>query len=225
MSYPVYTYYMPVPGIWGGESSQLALIEVWKRSWKKAGWNPIVLDVTWVQDHPKYSYFKEKFWYENQHSYEFNQACFFRWFAAAVAGGGMLTDFDVINYGFTPRNAIQDRMILFCDEPPQGIFLGAVLGSQNHFEKMIDIFANWVIGPNEEGWATQRYVYNDLLMVTKLFDGSSVYPKPSWFVKENGCALFDYLSWKTARLVHYSNNMLNYGYWPKHEWIERIRPF
>lgn len=224
MKPPVYTYYSSVPGLYS-ETSQRALIDVWARSWEKAGWQPVVLQEKHFKHSPKYQMLKEKFLqHPTEYGDDYTLACYMRWAAAAHYGGGMLTDYDVINYGFEPRNPPADRMIIFCDDPPPTVFMGAVLGTRQHFEKMADIFYNWTIKPEDTGASANWWYYNDLTMLERLFE-TKHHNKPEWFVKENGCALFDYPSWKNARLVHYGYKMKEAGYWPKHQWIEKIRPF
>jgi len=220
---PVFTYYSHIPGLYD-ERSQRALIDIWRRSWLKAGWSPIVLDESVARQHPRYQFFKDRYWsLPAEYGNDYCGACFFRWLGVAQMGGGMLTDYDVINYGFEPRNPAPDRMIIFCDDPPPTIFMGAVLGTQYHFAQMAQLFADW--GPDQHDFNhTANMMHcDDLSMLVRMFE-TKTYPKPDWLVKENGCALFDYESWKTARLVHYGYAMRAAGHWPKHEWIERLRP-
>lgn len=220
----VFTYYSHVPGLYD-EASQRALIDVWARSWKKAGWNPIVLSEKILRNNPPYPAFKKKILsHEYEYGADYTLSCALRWLAVAHMGGGMLVDYDVINYGFEPRTPPKDRMIIFCDDPPASVFMGAVLGTREHFEKMVDIFSTWVIKPEDTGAQANWWYYNDLMMLERLFH-TTHHNKPAWFVKENGCALFPYDSWKTSRLVHYGYAMKEAGHWPKHLHIERIRPF
>lgn len=219
----VFTYYSPVPGLYS-EDSQRKLIDIWARSWRKAGWQPVVIQEQNFSRTPRYAYLREKFLrHKTEYGDEYTLACYMRWAAVAHYGGGMLTDYDVINYGFEPRNPPTDRMIIFCDEPPLTVFMGAVLGTREHFERMTEIFADWTIKPQDTGAQADRWYYNDLMMLERLFH-TPHHNKPAWLVKENGCALFDYESWKTSRLVHYGYKMKEAGHWPKHQWIERMRP-
>lgn len=223
MRIPVFTYYAPVPALYS-EASQWALIDVWARSWEKAGWKPVVLTEASI---PRFRrlVLRERFLaYPTEYGDEYTLACYFRWAAVAHQGGGMLTDYDVINYGFEPRQAPADRMIIFCDDPPPTVFMGAVLGTREHFQKVMDIFYSWSIKPEDTGAQANWWYYNDLMMLERLFE-TKHHNKPAWFVKENGCALYPYESWQSSRLVHYGYAMKEAGLFPKHEHIEKIRPF
>lgn len=220
----VFTYFMPVPGLCS-EESQHKLIDVWRRSWRKAGWNPVVLDESTPRRHPRYDFYKSRYWaLPTEYGHDYCGACFFRWLAMAVVGGGMLTDYDVINYGFESRDPDRREMIVYCDEPPPTIFMGAVLGTAQQFEKMAQIFADW--GPDNFDWNNHAKLMHcdDLSMLVRMFE-TKTYLKPKWLVKKPGCGLYDFGPWKTSKLVHYGYAMHSAGLWPKHEHIENLRPF
>lgn len=224
MNKNVFTYFMPVPGLYSTDS-QYRLIDVWRRSWAKAGWNPRVLDESFVKGHPRYNFFKSRYWaLPTEYGNEYCGACFFRWLAVAMAGGGMLTDYDVINYGFEPRDPEEREMIIYCDDPPPTIFMGAVLGTANQFETMAQIFADW--NPDKFDWNDHAKLMHcdDLSMLVRMFE-TKTYPKPEWLVKKPGCGLYDFSPWKTSKLVHYGYAMHAAGLWPKHAHIENLRPF
>lgn len=223
----VFTYYMPVPGLWSDES-QKSLLDVWARSWRKQGWDPIVLTEDHAKTHPSYPTFKDRFWsLPTEYGHDYEGACFMRWLAVAQAGGGMMTDYDVINYGFKPYHQPMTRMTIYANSPPKGIFMGCVAGRREYFQDMANIFAAWL--PDQYDLNTTSATYSgyhcsDLTMLERMFD-SKTYPKPDWFERQPGCALFDYPDWKTEKLVHYGYAMRAAGYWPKCDHIEKIRPF
>lgn len=136
----------------------------------------------------------------------------------------MLTDYDVVCYGFEPRNPDGKEMIVFCDEPPPTIFMGAVLGTAQQFETMAQIFADW--GPDGFDWNAHAGLMHcdDLSMLVRMFETKN-YPKPGWLVKKPGCGLYDFASWRTSKLVHYGYPFILDGHNPKHEFIEKVRPF
>lgn len=217
----VYTYYMPVPGLWPDET-QRALIEVWKRSWAKQGWNPVVLCEADAARHPRYAEFKKKFWeLPTIYGHDYCGACFMRWVATAVWGGGMMVDYDVMNYGFAPRLPEADRMQVIADHSVPPIFMGAVLGWGKYFEAMSELFLNWV--PDERDWNPNGKFHHcdDLTFLIQCFNSNNR-ERPPWLEYVDGCTLFP----KTdGLLVHYGYEMKNSGFWPKHEFIEKIRPF
>lgn len=225
----VVTYYVPVPGLWDPESQE-HLIRLWARSWRKAGWNPIILTTADVESHPRYGFFKEQFELKpTEYGVTYTSACFLRWLAAARYGGIrgidiMLVDYDVVNYGFEPQELRPNEMTIFCDEPPASIFMGAVLGTPQHFLDMAELFV--AATPDQHDWNNhaQCYHQDDLSLLCRMFESGTL-KKPEWLVKRPGCALFDYSAWRTSKLVHYGFAMKSLGYWPKHEHIERLRRF
>ncbi len=224
MAANVFTYYEPVPSLWS-EDSQRKLIDVWARSWRKAGWNPRVLTEQDARKHPRYAEFKRKFWsLPTEYGHDYEGACFLRWAAASAAGGGMLTDYDVINYHFAPQAPDPAKMLVYADTPPVAIFLGAVLAPYELFEGMCQEFFTWEPSDHDLNRKIGRHHCSDLMCIQRMFHTDN-WPKPAWLQRAPGCALFDEPSWKTAPMVHYGYQMRRTGHWPKHEWIEKLRPF
>lgn len=225
----VVTYFVPVPGLWDVDS-QDKLIEVWRRSWVKAGWIPTVLTEADVKSHPRYLFFKEHFDAKpTEYGTVYTSACFMRWLAAAHFGSlrgfnVMLTDYDVINYGFEPQEVGLNEMTIFCDEPPASVFMGAVLGKPQHFLDMAEIFA--AAKPDQNDWNAHANMFHqdDLSLLCRMFESKTI-TKPDWLIKRPGCALFDYPAWRTSKLVHFGYAMRGLNYWPKHEHIEKLRRF
>jgi hypothetical protein len=97
----IYTYYDNVLEI--SSEVQLELIEIWKESWRKNGWNLIVLDKSYLNCSDIEMSYLEKLPSVNAKNYE--MACFLRWNAMANVDGGWMCDYDVINCGFLPVDA------------------------------------------------------------------------------------------------------------------------
>lgn len=229
MTNQVVTYYVPVEGLWSDES-QRALIEVWRRSWEKAGWVATVLTEADVVTHPRFEFFKLHFDSKpSEYGVTYTSACFLRWLAASHYGALrgfnlVLTDYDVINYGFEPQEVRPNEMTIFCDEPPASVFMGAVLGTPQHFLDIAEIFA--ASKPDVHDWNEHAKMMHqdDLTLLHRMFD-TNTKTKPEWLIKRPGCALFDHPSWGYSKLVHYGYAMRSAGHWPKHEHIERLRGF
>lgn len=224
----VVTYYAPVPGLWS-EESQRSLIEIWKKSWEKYGWVATVLGEADVRTHPRFDFFYEHFSAKpSEYGVAYCNACWLRWLAAAHYAGPrsghiMLTDYDVINHGFEPQKIDPYKLMVLCDEPPASVFMGAVIGPAQNFLDMAELFVSWQPDENDFNHHANCYHQDDLTMLVRMFD-SKTRPKPDWMVKVPGSALFDYSSWRTSKLVHYGFAMKARGFWPKHEWIEKLRP-
>lgn len=215
----VYTYYVPVPGLWSDES-QRALIELWKRSWAKHGWNPVVFCEADAARHPRYEEFKQKFWsLPTEYGHDYEGACFLRWVAMAVWGGGLMVDYDVINYGFAPQLPDPDRMTIISDSSVP-LFMGAHLGPGHLFEAVCQKFFEWV--PDKRDWNANAKLFHcsDLTYMTQCLE-EKCRECPPWLGRADGCTLYPKID---GQLVHYGYAMRRDGYWPKHEHIERIRP-
>lgn len=103
----VYTYYENISLINNDQkrqSSQYDLIELCKKSWESNGWDLIVLDHTIAQKHPYYSEYSsliQSLPSTNPLSYDYH--CYMRWLAMSVVGGGLMIDYDVVNYDCSPN--------------------------------------------------------------------------------------------------------------------------
>jgi hypothetical protein len=96
----IYTYYDKLDSSSFGPD-ELELLELWKKSWSAYGWTPVILSQNEARQHPKfeeYSKVFKSFDFVNDQSYEL--ACYYRWIAMIVVGGGFMSDIDVMNYGF-----------------------------------------------------------------------------------------------------------------------------
>ena len=87
----------------------LELIKLWEKSWSENGWNPIVLSIEDAKNHPRYNEIDLTDYSSNLYKYSVNgpdylELCYSRWFAYACHDG-FWSDYDVINYGFTPEDA------------------------------------------------------------------------------------------------------------------------
>jgi hypothetical protein len=225
----VVTYFTPIPELWDPDS-QWKLIDVWRRSWQKAGWNTVVLQEADVCSHPRFDFFYEHFNAKpSEYGHLYTNACWLRWLGAHHYGALrgipiLLSDYDVTNHGLAPLPPWENEMTIFCDEPPMSIFMGAVLGAPQHYLDMCELFA--AAKPDDHDWNrhAQLFHQDDLSLLSRLFDTKTLI-KPDWLRKRPGCSLFDYSGYRTSKLVHWGYAMKQAGFWPKHAWIEKLRPF
>lgn len=74
-----------------------ALLAQWSREWESSGWEPVVLGRSMAERHPRWRWFRDavaELPSVNAAAYE--AACFHRWMAMAVVGGGFMADADVL---------------------------------------------------------------------------------------------------------------------------------
>lgn len=229
----VFTYYVDdIPGLYdaqptslGTAESQRELLKLWERNWKSRGWEPVVLTEDDARKHPRFSFFDEIFRAKpTEYGIPYTLACWLRWLAMSQVGG-MLVDYDVFTYSFRPRDAIDHLahpiMSIFANDPPSRLFMGAVIGSAQHYLDMCELFA--AASPGEHDWNAKANLFHqdDLSLLIRMFEGTL--QKPEWLHRMPGCALFPQGDWETAPMTHYAYAMKLSGYWPKHRHIEFLR--
>lgn len=219
----VFTYYEPMPDrLRYNPHTEGALIEFWKQSWEKAGWSPVVLNESVARRHPRFEYHRERFLKCPSPWRSWQLAGLTRWVAMSVVGGGMLADYDVINYGFRPEQVkTKKRIQIFCDDPP-GFFMGAVFGTQEQYQDMVVRLSGFQMsaktGIMGEGECKGQRHVGDL---ARLLDMRKNLIVPWTLVP--GCALYGFPSCKTAPMVHY-HNVHRFKNGDSVSWIETIRP-
>jgi len=215
------------------DDSQRALIEVWRRSWERQGWEPVVLNESDAAQHPLWEQFNAKVsGLPSEYGPFYDRACWVRWMAMAAQtsgkyGGGLMLDYDCIAYNFPPRDPDPDKMILFCEHPPIPIDMGIVLGTAEHYEAFCKIVLGWI--PDKNDWNDSSTYHgmhcSDLSLLVRMFQHKN-FPKPDWLVRENGVqGRFPRESYKTAPIVHFGYDTILAGYSPKWQHIEKLRPF
>ena len=129
----IYTYYDNVLEI--SSETQLELIEIWKESWSKNGWNPIVLDKSYINCSDTEMSYLENLPSVNPKNYE--MSCFLRWNAMANIDGGWMCDYDVINRGFSPEDSKNYKSMSIL----QGHVPCLVYGSSEDYANIFKIFS------------------------------------------------------------------------------------
>ena len=132
----IYTYYQNI-----NHSSQNELIDLWKLSWSRHGYEPIVLN---LQDAKRHSYFEtlnsemRKIFKEitNKEISDYGMSCWFRWLAYATQTDEKfyVSDYDAINVNF-PIKEPNDKLHLMDNACP---FLAS--GTPIQFENLCKAF-------------------------------------------------------------------------------------
>ena len=132
----IYTYYQDIDF-----SAQQELIDLWKESWSRQGYEPIVLS---LEDAKKHSYFEtldtemRKIFKEitNTEIAEYGMSCWFRWLAYATQADEKfyVSDYDAINVNF-PITEPSDKLHLIDNHVP---FLAS--GTPTQFENLCKAF-------------------------------------------------------------------------------------
>jgi hypothetical protein len=130
----IYAYYQSIPASNQAEEFQCA--NYWKESWTKAGWTPVMLNRSHAQNSQMYNKLQQKLAATFHHDQRlvaraaWHHARFTRWCALHAAGGGWMSDYDVLNVGLDPKaawNAVQDsgKTLLANDGPAYLVYATA----------------------------------------------------------------------------------------------------
>lgn len=202
--YPIYTYYHEMYGEGmpeedaEKEKEQREMIRHWKRSWAKRGWAPKVLTQSDAKRHPMFDAFTERVKrLPTVNPMEYEIACYHRWLAVAVMGGGFMADYDVINYSFN-ATAPSDELVIYeahyCrDEVTPSCVGGTAYGFMN---AVLAFAASDVELVSDEHNGKPHT--SDMIVLQKVRDSGLYVIAPT--VKSYGN-----LGWDTAPLVHYSH--------------------
>jgi hypothetical protein len=106
----IYAYYKPILQI--DQDEQFAQANVWKVSWERAGWECVMLNPSHAAMAPQSAILQGKIAAISRNTPGLGdeigiklQAKFARWGALFGVGGGWMSDYDVVNLGFTPAMA------------------------------------------------------------------------------------------------------------------------
>lgn len=186
----IYTYHEYVPELPHAES----LLPLWSESWRKNGWEPVVLNRSHAEQHPNYIEFLEKYKSlptVNASGYEL--ACYLRWLALAVVGGGWMSDSDVMCYGFKPQ-APPEKMTIY--SRGNGICPCLVSGSSEQYTHAAKVFAAWQGETNLENGKPHASDQNILGKVEAFYDNIQI------------CSQYGDHGWNFFPLVHYCNGSM-----------------
>ena len=106
----IYAYYESIQT--RNQNEEFSCANIWKESWEKYGWEPVMLN----SSHSKGSSLQQKLIsrilkavphlsLEDQNNLQRLIVRFSRWCALHAARGGWMSDYDVVNIGFTPEDA------------------------------------------------------------------------------------------------------------------------
>jgi len=108
----IYAYYESLQE--KNQAVEFSKANLWKETWTRAGWNPVMLNQSHAQISPKRIKITRKLMSiypllnkEKNESQGMIQVRFNRLCALHAAGGGWISDYDVLNFDFTPSIATE----------------------------------------------------------------------------------------------------------------------
>lgn len=106
----IYAYYQSIQ--LSNQPEEFACANWWKQSWEKLGWQTSMLNRSHAQASPLYNKLTQKLMNtahelppELATRFDWIIARYIRWCALHGAGGGWMSDYDVLNKGFNPEIA------------------------------------------------------------------------------------------------------------------------
>lgn len=134
----IYTYYDEI-----GKSNEKELIELWKLSWERQGFEAMVLGRKHVESHPYYHEFSDNLHQLHQQIMgkplkPYGLSCYLRWLAYATREDDYfyVSDYDIINNSFLPKKPDSKLHLMDCACP---CFAS---GTPKHFEKLCHAFVD-----------------------------------------------------------------------------------
>jgi hypothetical protein len=192
----------------GRDMANLPLVYLWKERWAKLGWEPIILSDSDARRHPLYELYSQRYHNlptVNGKAYE--TACYQRWLAMAVVGGGWMSDYDVVTYSFKPQDHPW-RLTLWNG----GACPCLVSGLAREYERLAERFANW--RPSEKDVYDGRPHCSDQNILDQI---------PDEYDRQSVVVQYKDPGWETAAAVHYAGCVMS-DKSPKFHFIPKLRP-
>lgn len=196
----VYTFYEPL------NKDDANLIKHWRTSWSEYGFEPRVLNSNDILSND----FALEFWdaigrLPTINNALFDRYCYARWLALKSVGGGLLADYDIINYGVTPEDLTpQSDLDVYTYEFDEEKVWGCVYAAREDLDLFIkEIMENghtYSILINGRDHVSDMYIGKGFSLCNFRFDVNHIMP-------------YELMNGKVTKedklLIHYSNNWKN----------------
>ncbi len=187
-----------------------ALLQLWTDKWTEAGWDARILTTDDAKRHPRFEEFDEKLSQVplNGNNEDYNRLCYYRWLAVAAAGGGWMSDMDVLPLNFhQPENYFKDgRFAIYSATPYGGGIPCLMSGSESEWERLaFAAVENGLQHQNEYFWS-DMFASVDLYFRNpkfyELFDLMGEAKEVDW--NEDSCNLY-----KQKLAIHFSHSAVS----------------
>jgi hypothetical protein len=201
----VFTYFDQDPSL----PDFSGVVECWRASWAQHGWEPAVLGRDQVTSHPLFPHLARhvlRLPSVNPPLYEVS--CYMRWAALDTMHGGLMVDFDVMNFGFRPLDLCASYPLLFLHPGivPCAVFCPAP-------QRILDMILAY--RPEEAITAHGKPHCSDQEMFRLPHNRSQISVQPE-------CVEYRDLFWTTSPLVHFSTTNCALGGETKEQAVFRV---
>ncbi len=182
--------------------NDLAVVDLWRQSWSSKGWDARVLSIVDAKRHPRYPEINRRVDTLPVDQRGPVRSSYRRWMALAVAGGGFLSDYDVINHDFAPIGFPEGFLTVYRgDGTPVLCSASATVANR---------FVDYLLGL-------------DTVCTDKV--GLARHERPANLSVQPVVRAFSEGWWATSPLVWYSDESVRkFGIQPKQECIKFVRP-
>lgn len=194
----VYSYFAETPH----SEAFRDVIAVWRDRWERIGWTPILLGEDLAKQHPRFSEVDALVAsFPTVNTVEYERACWMRWLAIEVIGGGFMVDLDVV--------PIEDQFTLpdvgesFCAEPTKTPCAVSVKGT--------DISDKILTHPHRFVLESGRPHYSDMFMF-----------KSMPITTVDLCREVGSEQWKSVVLAHFASGAIHHLGYSKETFREAV---
>jgi len=172
----IYTFYSKISGF----NLQEDILDLWKYSWQRKGFDPIVLDVQYARNHPDFNKFTRDMIcifrdITGKTLSNYGYSCFLRWLAYSMLNRDkssfspednecfFVSDYDVINYNWHPEDFTSDKLHFLDYDCPCLVF-GSALDFDNFYTSFFDVttsrrkYLNHVKHYHDQNFLTENFI-------------------------------------------------------------------
>ena len=191
----IHTYYDPVEDV--AEGSQRECIEVWKKAWLNAGWNPVISNRFDAAKHPRAAEFSAKADALGVVKHKgYNRARFLRYLALAYQGGGVFAEYDVLPMPtFAPEELHREPGFTILQKNKDRLTPSLFVADRTSIEHFIDYVLAYKITPEAP-----------VLTDTDLLNMIAGDKREKWLKHKNLVEPITNISATTASVVHFSSS-------------------
>lgn len=186
-------FYEPIGSV---SKDILEIQKLWKHSWAKYDWEPVVVGINEAKKHPEYEFFSNlKLINFSINGKENTRLCYTRWLAYQISGG-FWCDYDVMNYGFSPND------LNFSNYQENPVFLSGAgscgYATEAGYKKIIDTY---IEASSRDFDFLKNFVQgNDINDMTIMRFSHS----HDWYI-EGFCQDYTRDFWEKSKLVHFAH--------------------
>lgn len=146
-------------------------LDAWRSSWNAAGWDTVILTARDAQLHPQFPRLERLL--SVVEISEYNERCFHRWLAMAHAGGGWMSDTDVLPLNTPPQIPNGGRFTLQTGHVPC-----LLSGTKSEWER--------VFGLMLDSWDAHQLGYTDMMLLRTVLRAAEEGRDPPYFSADVG---------------------------------------